>query len=50
MASASGLEIFGNMSGNDIRNVLQKSDSSKARIFSADDGSIDWLFKGSAGA
>ncbi|HXU92605.1 MAG TPA: flagellar assembly protein A [Gallionella sp.] len=48
MASASGLEIFGNMSGNDIRNILQKSDGSKARIFSADDGSIDWLFKGTA--
>ncbi|BBI99061.1 hypothetical protein FGKAn22_07540 [Ferrigenium kumadai] len=50
MASNNGMEIFGKMSGNDIRNALQKSDSSKARIFSSDDGSIDWEFKGSAGA
>lgn len=49
MASSNGLEIFDKMSGNDIRNSLQKSDSSKARIFSSDDGSIDWEFKGTAG-
>jgi hypothetical protein len=48
MASVNGLEIFGKISGNDIRNILQKSDSSKARIFSSDDGSIDWAFKSSA--
>lgn len=48
MRSSNGAEELGNMPGNDIRNVLQKADSSKSRIFSGDDGSIDWKFKDAA--
>lgn len=50
MASNNGLEMLGNMPGSDIRNALQKADSFKARIFSSDDGSVDWKFKRPAGA
>lgn len=50
MAFNGGMEIFYKMSGSDIRNLLQKVDGSKTRIFSGDDGSIDWKFKGAEGA
>ncbi len=45
MQSARGADIFIGMPGNDIRNILQKMDSRKARIFSEDSGSVGWKFK-----
>ena len=45
MKTENGLDIFKGMSGNDIRATLQKASSSKTRIFSGDEGSIDWKFK-----
>lgn len=45
MKSASGANIFHGMSGADIRAILQKVDSGKARIFSEDSGSVGWQFK-----
>lgn len=45
MKSAKGIEVFNGMSGADIRVVLQKMDSNKARIFSEDSGEIGWQFK-----
>lgn len=45
-SNANCIELFSKMSGNDIRNSLQKADSTKSRIFSGDDGSIDWRFEG----
>ena len=45
MKSAKGADIFNGMPGNDIRTILQKMDSHKARIFSEDSGSVGWKFK-----
>ncbi len=45
MMSANGADVFNGMSGNDIKAVLHKVDSRKARIFSEDSGSIGWKFK-----
>jgi uncharacterized protein (DUF342 family) len=50
MRSSGGLEEFANLSGSDIRSILQKSDSTKSRIFSGDAGSIRWEFKAAAGS
>jgi uncharacterized protein (DUF342 family) len=50
MKTGSGAEELANLSGSDIRNVLQKADSTKSRIFSGDDGSIDWKFRDTADA
>lgn len=50
MRSSGGAEELVNLSGNDIRNILQKADSTKSRIFSGDDGAIDWKFKNTADA
>lgn len=49
MLTSNGAEELSSLSANDIRNVLQKSDSTKARIFSGDDGAIKWEFRGTAG-
>ncbi|HEU0282573.1 MAG TPA: flagellar assembly protein A [Gallionella sp.] len=45
MKSAIGADIFNGRSGSDIRAILQKTDSHKARIFSRDSGSVGWKFK-----
>jgi hypothetical protein len=45
MISASGMNIFNGMSGTEIRVILQKMDSGKARIFSEDSGSVSWKFQ-----
>lgn len=45
MLSNGGAEELSNLSANDIRNILQKTDSTKSRIFSGDDGAIKWEFK-----
>ena len=45
MISSIGLQLFNQMSDNDIRIALQKVDSQKARIFSADEGSINWNYR-----
>ncbi|OGS98377.1 MAG: hypothetical protein A3H99_09520 [Gallionellales bacterium RIFCSPLOWO2_02_FULL_59_110] len=45
MRSAKGAEIFYGMPGSDIRSLLQKVDSHKARIFSEDLGSVGWKFE-----
>ncbi len=45
MKSTNGANIFNGMPGNDIRAILQKVDSNKARIFSEDSGSVGWKFK-----
>lgn len=50
MLSGNGADELANLSGNDIRNILQKSDSAKSRIFSGDDGSIKWEFKAASGS
>jgi len=46
MKSAHGADVFNGMSGKDIKAILQKMDSYKARIFSEDSDSIGWQFKG----
>lgn len=45
MKSTNGADIFAGMPGSDIRAILQKVDSNKARIFSEDSGSVGWKFK-----
>ena len=45
MQSTNGADIFTGMPGSDIRAILQKVDSQKARIFSEDSGSVGWQFK-----
>lgn len=45
MKTTNGANIFNGMQGNDIRIILQKVDSNKARIFSEDSGSVGWKFK-----
>lgn len=45
MRSANGASVFNCMSGADIRVILQKMDSYKARIFSEDSGSVGWKFQ-----
>ncbi|MDD5384355.1 MAG: FapA family protein [Gallionella sp.] len=45
MKSANGADVFSGMPGADIRVILQKVDSYKARIFSEDSGSVGWKFK-----
>lgn len=45
MKSTNGADVFNGMSGADIRAILQKVDSYKARIFSEDSGSVGWTFK-----
>ena len=45
MKIENGMDIFGGMSGNDIRSYLQKADSCKSRFFSDDEGAINWKFK-----
>lgn len=45
MKSANGMDIFDDMSGTDIRVILQKMDSGKARVFSEDTGSVSWKFQ-----
>lgn len=50
MKTGNGAEELANLSGGDIRNVLQKADSAKSRIFSGNDGAIDWKFRDTADA
>lgn len=45
MKSAIAMEAFRGLSSADIKNILQKAGSDKARIFSDDDGSISWRYK-----
>jgi len=45
MKSTNGADVFNGMPGNDIRDILQKVDSHKVRIFSEDSGSVGWKFK-----
>lgn len=45
MKSANGMDVFDDMSGTDIRVILQKMDSGKARVFSEDTGSVSWKFQ-----
>lgn len=45
MKSTLGVEMFNGMPGSDIRGILQKVDSHKARLFSGDAGTFDWKFK-----
>lgn len=45
MKSINGADIFTGMPSSDIRAILQKVDSHKARIFSEDSGSVGWKFK-----
>lgn len=45
MKSANGMDVFDDMSGTDIRVILQKMDSGKARVFSEDTGSVNWKFQ-----
>jgi len=45
MTSTNGADIFNGLSGDAIRGILQKMDSHKTRIFSEDEGSIDWKYK-----
>lgn len=45
MKSTNGADIFTGMPGSDIRAILQKMDSYKARIFSEDSGSVGWSFR-----
>lgn len=45
MKSTNGADMIIDMPGSDIKGILQKVDSQKARIFSVDSGSIDWKFK-----
>lgn len=46
MRSANGTDVVVGKSGNDIKAILHKVDSHKARIFSEDSGSVGWQFKG----
>jgi len=45
MKSANGADVFNGMSGKEIKAILYKVDSHKARIFSEDSGSVGWKFK-----
>lgn len=45
MKSANGADVFNGMPGADIRIILQKVDSNKARIFVDDSGSVGWKFE-----
>ena len=45
MRSTLGVEMLSGKSGSDIRDILQKVDSYKARLFSDDTGAFDWKFK-----
>lgn len=45
MKTAHGADVFNGKSGADIRLILQKIDSYKARIFSEDSGSVGWQFE-----
>lgn len=45
MKSVNGAEAFSGKPGDDIRVILQNMDSYKARIFSADSGSVGWKFQ-----
>ncbi len=49
MKSAIGADVFNGKPGADIRIILQKVDASKARIFSADSGSVGWKFAKNSG-
>jgi hypothetical protein len=45
MKSRNGMMMFGGLQGVDIRSLLLKVDSNKARVFSGDAGAIDWKFQ-----
>ena len=45
LISPIGIKLFSDMNENDIRMHLQKVEGQRARIFSADDGSVTWLYK-----
>lgn len=45
MRSANGIQLFNDMSGNEIKSTLQKVDGLKAQIFSEDSDSISWQYK-----
>ena len=45
MISALGVDEFVGLTGEEARNLLQKMDSHKKRIFSADEGAISWRFR-----
>jgi hypothetical protein len=45
MTSAYGLQDFVNMSSNNIKVTLQNVDHRKTKIFSTDEGSVNWSYK-----
>ncbi len=49
MKSINGIGIFNGKSSHDIRTLLQKVDSHKARIFSEDLGSVNWKYARKSG-